>query len=102
MRVKFKDQINFLFLKDVGKLLGKGNNEVKYIIIEKDNGIEVYDLPLVYTDYASMLYDYLAYDYDELDDIYKEKYKYLYKTIKKIDQNKYSYKTKLYKKKSTI
>ena len=98
MRKELKEEINILMLKDVNKLLIK--EELKYLIIENGYKIEVKDVPLVFTNYLNILYDYLAYDYDELDSIDQEKYKLLYKKIKKIDEYTYQYETKQYIKKS--
>ena len=39
---------------------------------------------------ASVLYDYLAYDYDDLDSSYQEKYKFQSKKIKQISDGKYN------------
>lgn len=96
MNKNLEDKINILFVKNVGHLLK--NNNIRYIIFKYDNLLEVQFLPIFYNGYLVNLYNNLAYDYDELSDELKEKYKYDYKTlIKRSDF--YEYDVKKYVKK---
>ncbi len=98
MENKINDDVNILFLKDIGKLLIK--EELKYLAIEQENYIDLKSLPIVHNDYLSVLYDYLAYDYDQLDPIYQEKYKFFSKHLIKKQDRLYYYDTKTYTKKN--
>ena len=94
--MNLKDKINILFLKNVGYLLK--DNDIRYMIFKYDNLLDVNFIPVFYNGYLVNLYDHLAYDYDELSNELKEKYKYDYKTIiKKSDF--YDYDVKKYIKK---
>lgn len=97
MRQEIKDEINILFLKDIEKLLMK--EEINYLIIDQENHVDVKLLPIVHTDYLGVLYDYLAYDYDQLDSLYQEKYRFHFKKLKKDTHGTYHYETKTYTKK---
>lgn len=96
MRRELKEEINILFLKDTGKLLI--NENLKYLIIPEENGLKVGELPIVFNGYLHLLYDYLAYDFDELDPTYQEKYHLHSKKIKKQNDDYYKIETKTYKK----
>lgn len=98
MRQEIKDEINVLFLKDVGKLLIK--EEINYLIIDKESHVDVKLLPIVHNDYLGVLYDYLAYDYDKLNPLYQQKYRFYFKKLKKDKDNIYHYETKTYIKKN--
>lgn len=98
MRQEIKDEINVLFLKDVGNLLMK--EEINYLIIDKENSVDVKLLPIVHTDYLGVLYDYLAYDYDKLSPLYQDKFKFHFKHLKKDKDGIYHYETKTYTKKN--
>ena len=98
MRNELKEEINILLLRDVNKLLIK--QELKYLVIENGESIEIKELPVIFTNYLNVLYDHLAYDYDELDPEYQEKYKLLYKKVKRVKKDTYKYETKQYIKKS--
>ena len=95
--MNLKDKINILYLKDVKNMLE--NEYIRYFIYNNENKLEVEFLPIFYNGYLTNLYNYLAYDYDELNDNFKEEYKYIYKSIIKKD-NYYEYDIKKYIKKT--
>ena len=95
MNSNLKEKINILFLKDIGEYLK--NEEIKYVVYDLDGKLEVKPLPIFYTNYLYNLYNYLAYDYDELSEKLKLKYIFNYKSI--IKKNIfYEYETKKYEK----
>jgi hypothetical protein len=95
---KQKNEINILMLNDVDKLFPDAT--LKYLVIEQKENIEIKEIPLVFNGYLSILYDYLAYDYDDLSEIEKEKYKLKYKKMKLIEKDKYKFDIKTYVKKN--
>lgn len=98
MRKELNEEINILMLKDVNRLLVK--KELKYLVIENGETMEIKELPAVFTNYLNVLYDHLAYDYDDLDSENQEKYKMFYKKVKRVERDTYKYETKQYTKKS--
>ena len=72
MKQQIKEDLHILFLKDIGHLLLE--EEIKYMIVENEDKIDVKELPIYYNDYLYLLYDYLAYDFDELNPDTQKKY----------------------------
>lgn len=99
MKQQIKEDLHVLFLKDVGHLLLE--EEIKYMIVENEDKIDVKELPIYYNDYLYLLYDYLAYDFDELNSDTQKKYMLEMKHIKINKNNNYQYETKKYVKKNS-
>lgn len=99
MKQQIKDDLNILFLKDIGHLLLK--EEIKYMIVEKEDSLDVKEIPIYYNDYLYLLYDYLAYDFDQVNSDIQKKYILKMKHIKMDKNQKYQYETKTYVKKNS-
>ena len=91
-----KNILNLLFYSDINKFLK--DEQVKFLVVHDNNNYIINELPIYYNGYMSALKNYLAYDYDELNFINKEIYKNTYTSLKKIEENNYMKKTKIYKK----
>ena len=68
-----KNEINILYLKDVGGFLK--NEQINYIVTNIGNEINIQKIPAIFNYHLATLYNYLAYDFDNLSSINKEKYK---------------------------
>ena len=99
MKQQIKEDLHILFLKDIGHLLLE--EEIKYMIVENEDKIDVKELPIYYNDYLYLLYDYLAYDFDELNPDTQKEYLLEMKHIKMNKNNNYQYETKKYVKKNS-
>lgn len=88
--------INILFFKDINILLK--NKNFDFLCFKKDNDIyEIKDIPLVFKMNDVDLLSCLAYNYDLLPIEIKEKYKFNYKTLNRINDNLYKIGSKIYK-----
>lgn len=90
-----KENINILFLKNVGNYLDGENFKYLAVFIDDENYI-LKDLPIAFKGHMSALSEYLCYDYDELSDLNKRRYQNQYKALKKVNDNIYSVQTKTY------
>ena len=95
-----KDILNLLLYSDINKFLKE--EQVKYLAIYNGEDYYLKSLPIVYNGYFSALKKYLAYDYDELSDKYKNLYKNKYISLERINDNIYKEKTKIYTIKKNI
>lgn len=81
------NEINILMLKDIKNIIP--NISIKYFVTKQKNGFEIKNVPIFFTNYFNIIYNNLAYDFNELDKNYKKKYKKYYKRLKKIENDFY-------------
>lgn len=91
-----EDTINLLLLKNIGHYLE--NENLEYLVRKEQDFYKIDKIPILFKGHMSSLSDFLAYDYDLLNEEHQNKYRLLYQKYKK-NNGKYYLETKQYIKK---
>lgn len=89
-----KKNLNILLYRDINRMLISEN--INYVVVEEDNNFFVKEVPIVFNEHFSFLKQYVAYDYDNLNEFHKNEYADQYIALELVENNKYQKATKVY------
>ena len=91
----FKDKLNLLYVSDIGEFLP--DYDTRYIVIPFSSDEFFIQLePSLYLGKLKDIYEFICYDYDQLDINLQKKYKNNFKAFEKVQDNLYQMVVKNY------
>ncbi len=94
-----KKDLNILLYRDISRILISEN--INYVVVEEDGYFFVKEVPIVFNEHFSFLKQYVAYDYDNLNQFHKNEFQDKYISLELVENNKYQKATKIYTIKKT-